>query len=112
MKAGVTCTLGAESINQMTKALKEAHEREILSIAEQAQEWRQILKSADRAERAAFWAWIKQSPLHLREMVLADAFDETIRRMDPNKEIDLQTLIEEMKTASNVTSLGTSRRSR
>jgi hypothetical protein len=89
----------------MTKSLEEAHRREIRSIAEQALEWRQILQSAGPEEEAAFWVWIKQSPLHLREALLAEAFDEAFGRMDPAKKLPIEKLIEEAKTGSNVVPL-------
>jgi ferric-dicitrate binding protein FerR (iron transport regulator) len=46
-----------------------------LTIAEEAAEWLERLESADLAERQKFWAWLLESPAHVREVLVANACD-------------------------------------
>jgi hypothetical protein len=89
----------------MMKLLEEAQHRETLSIAEQADAWRLILKSAGRKERAAFWVWAKQSSLHVREVLLAEAFDAALAKMELKGESDFEKLMADGKSAPNVVPL-------
>lgn len=89
----------------MSNPLKEAQRLEMLSLAQQAEEWRQILLTAGPKEEAAFWAWVEKSPLHLREIFLADTLDSALEQIDAERKIDVDALIDRAKTASNVAPL-------
>jgi transmembrane sensor len=62
---------------------------------ERADEWFERLKhSHDPTDRAATVAWLKESPLHVREMLLTMAWDRLLDRMlDPGREIDIEVLM-------------------
>jgi len=89
----------------MMKPSKEAQQLEALGIAQQAEEWRQILLTAGPKEEAAFWAWVEKSPQHLREILLADTLDSALDHMDPEHTIDVDALIARAKAASNIAPL-------
>lgn len=89
----------------MMKPSKEAQELEALGLAQQAEEWRQILLTASPKEEAAFWAWVEKSPLHLREILIADTLDSALDHMDPERKIDVDALIARSKAASNIAPL-------
>lgn len=89
----------------MMKPSKEAQQLEALGLAQQAEEWRQILLTAGPKEEAAFWAWIEKSPLHLREILLADVLDSALDHVDPERRIDIDALIARAKAASNIAPL-------
>ncbi|MGH8176118.1 MAG: FecR family protein [Steroidobacter sp.] len=65
---------------------------EELLVAERAAEWLDRLKTAGPRERAAFMQWLKESPGHIREMLLAAACDAALRNIDPRRRIDLEQL--------------------
>jgi ferric-dicitrate binding protein FerR (iron transport regulator) len=44
-----------------------------LTIAEEAAQWLVRLESADLSERRKFWTWLLESPLHVREILAANA---------------------------------------
>jgi ferric-dicitrate binding protein FerR (iron transport regulator) len=50
-----------------------------LTIAEEAAEWLERLESADLAERQKFWAWLLESPAHVREILVANACDVLLK---------------------------------
>lgn len=84
---------------------KEAQQLEALGLAQQAEEWRQILLTAGPKEEAAFWAWVERSPQHLREILLADTLDSALDHLDPERKIDVEALIARSKAAANIASL-------
>jgi transmembrane sensor len=49
----------------------EADRAEVLRIAEQAAEWLARLPSADQRQRTEFMQWLRYSPVHVREFLLA-----------------------------------------
>jgi transmembrane sensor len=59
-------------------------------IAHRASEWHQILETASQTERAAFVAWLKQSPLHVKEYLEAAYTDQVLKHLDAQREIDLE----------------------
>lgn len=69
-----------------------AHQEEAV-VAHAAADWLRRLQRVDFSERAAFLAWLRQSPLHVRELLLALAMDEALDGMDAKKRIDLEGLI-------------------
>jgi transmembrane sensor len=76
---------------------------EKLLIAEQAAEWLIRLETATPAERAEFWEWLTQSPLHVKEMIAASVVDAEVRRVMRGGSIDANTHIER---AQNIYQIG------
>jgi transmembrane sensor len=64
-----------------------------LQVAEQAAEWLERLKTADALERAQYADWLRESPLHVREMCLAACWDTVLTAIDPDQRIDLNELL-------------------
>jgi transmembrane sensor len=50
----------------------------VLRAAEQAAEWLERLKTAGPQDRAAYLAWLRESSMHVREMLLATAWDRVL----------------------------------
>lgn len=71
--------------------------------AERAAEWLLRLPTASRAEREEFVRWLRASPLHVREMLLAICCDEILHRIDPDRRIDIDELTRSV--ADNIVSL-------
>jgi transmembrane sensor len=78
--------------------------QEQLSVAEQAAHWVRVLNSDDPQQSAAFVEWIKASPLHVRELLLASWLDDELGAIDPERRIDVRELIE--RARSNVFPIG------
>lgn len=78
--------------------------QEQLSVAEQAAHWVRVLNSDDPQQNAAFVEWIKASPIHVRELLLASWLDEELGAIDPERRIDVRQLIE--RARSNVFPIG------
>jgi transmembrane sensor len=74
-----------------------------MNVAAQAAAWVDRLKSADAKEREEFWDWIAASPIHVREILLAEQLDRELGAFDFDKRIDVQALIAE--AASNVVAI-------
>jgi transmembrane sensor len=77
-----------------------AHRQEELLVAERAADWLRRLKSADAAERAAFMAWLKESPRHVREILLATTWDKVLDSLGDSGPADLEELAS--KTGADV----------
>jgi transmembrane sensor len=80
-----------------------------LLIAERATQWLSQLRTAGVTERRAFVKWMKQSPLHVREALLATAWDTVLRVLDMERKVNSDQLME--KSARNVTALSPASRS-
>jgi transmembrane sensor len=78
----------------------DASRLEKLSIAEQAAHWHRVMQTAGPQERAAFWEWMRASPTHVRELLLADKLDEELGGIDPERRIDISALL--AQASSNV----------
>ncbi|MBL8266493.1 FecR family protein [Steroidobacter sp.] len=76
-------------------------------IAQHAADWLRRLQSGDPAEHAAFIAWLKQSPLHVQETLLAMSVDDALDGFDSQRRIDLDVLLGD---ARNVVPLRTDTR--
>lgn len=74
------------------------------SIAEQAARWVRVLNTDDPQQSAAFVEWIKASPLHVRELLLASWLDDELGAIDPERRIDVRELID--RARSNVSPIG------
>lgn len=76
------------------------HER---LVAERAALWCSQLLHADGSLRREFVRWLKQSPLHVREILFANALDMELGKYDPQRKLDLDALF--TRAANNVTPL-------
>ena len=76
---------------------------EKLLLAERAAEWLIRLETATPAERAEFWEWVTQSPLHVKEMIAASVIDAELHRLMRGGSIDVNKYIEK---ANNVRAIG------
>lgn len=80
-------------------------------IAEHAAAWLIRLQTATPEELAEFEQWVRQSPLHIREVLISKALDVELRsilgqrRADPQRRIDVQALI---RSIANVREIGES----
>src|SRR5688572_27540103 len=74
------------------------HRSEVMNIATQAADWLRIIQARDPQQEAAFLKWLKESPLHVRETLLAYRVDQQLRRMDPDRQIDIERLFAEVST--------------
>lgn len=72
-------------------------------VAERAALWYSQLRHADLSVRREFVRWLKQSPLHVREMLFASGLDLELGKHDPERKIDLEALF--TRAANNVTPL-------
>lgn len=69
-----------------------AHHKEVRLLAEQAAEWLYRLETADLEEKTTFVRWLRQSPLHVREILIAAAWNDVLRGADPNHLRDIDAL--------------------
>ena len=65
---------------------------EELVIAERAADWLRRLESGDAAENAAFMSWLKESPRHVREILLLATWDKVLKHCDPEHRFDVEQL--------------------
>lgn len=63
------------------------------TVAQQAAEWTEILKRAGNEERAAFDAWLMESPSHVREFLLLSAVDRALDSVDCAGRHDVTALL-------------------
>lgn len=70
------------------------NQEEAVLIAERAHEWLDRLeRSEDPNDRADFMAWLKESPVHVREVLSATTFDAVLPlTLDPDHKIDVDVL--------------------
>jgi len=83
---------------------RKLNREEALVIAERADEWLERIKSTEY-DKAEFLRWLKQSPVHIREMLLATTWDRTFEHaLDPEHTIDIEAL--RVLAGDNVVTLG------
>jgi ferric-dicitrate binding protein FerR (iron transport regulator) len=70
----------------------DAHFEEDRLLAEHAAEWLCRLPTAGAAEKEQFLHWLKQSPAHVREMLIAMAWDDFLRHVDPQHKMNVEAL--------------------
>lgn len=70
-----------------------AHRLETQAISEQAIHWLRVLGAAGPQERNDFWRWMKASPAHVRELLLAQTLEEELCGIDSARRIDVEALI-------------------
>lgn len=72
--------------------LKKSKREELMAV--EAAEWVDRLKRADATDDDAFLAYLRESPRHVQELLLAHGWDnELAQLLDPDREIDIDTLI-------------------
>lgn len=71
------------------------HRQEEQLVAERAADWLRRLPTADAAERKAFMAWLRESPRHVREILLATTWDKVLEAFDAERRVDLDALFEQ-----------------
>ncbi len=74
------------------------------AIAEQAADWVERLKTPSGPGSAEFMRWVRRSPVHVREVLLAMTIDAELGRIDPDHKIDVGGLM--AQAASNVVRIG------
>jgi hypothetical protein len=74
------------------------------AIAQQAANWVERLKTPSAQGSAEFMRWVRRSPLHVREVLLAMTIDAELDRIDPDHKIDIDELI--AQSVSNVVRIG------
>lgn len=62
-------------------------------LTRRASEWHQILENSTDVQRAAFVAWLKQSPLHLREYLEIVYTDQILKHADAEGLEDVDALL-------------------
>jgi transmembrane sensor len=72
-------------------------------IAEQAAEWLIRLETATAQEREEFWNWVRQSPLHVREVLAAQACSAELGQLLREGRIDVDAFV---RSANNVHEIG------
>lgn len=94
-----------EVVNKQGRNSKAIREEAVI-IAERAHEWLDRLEhSHDPNDRTEFMAWLKESPLHVREVLTATTFDAMLPHLlDPDHKIDIEALAHQ----KNVVPLGNS----
>lgn len=70
----------------------DAHFEEDRLLAEDAAEWLCRLQMAGPPEKAQFMRWLRQSPAHVREMLIAMAWDDFLRHVDPQHKMNVEAL--------------------
>src|SRR5271170_179073 len=63
-------------------------------VAERAAAWRSAVATGEPQQLAAFWAWVKESPSHVREAMVMGVLDDALKHLDPERRIDVQHLID------------------
>lgn len=83
-----------EVVKKQGRILKSNREEDVI-VAERAHEWLDRLeRSVDPNDRAEFMAWLKESPLHVRETLNATTFDTMLSHiLDPDHKHDIEALV-------------------
>ena len=80
------------------------HHHEVLNIAQQAADWLRIMQTPELEDDEGFLNWLKESPLHVREFLLAYRMDQKLGHMDSARQIDVEALIS--RISPNVLPIG------
>ena len=90
------------------KIYRTSPDENLYRIAREAAEWVQAMKNpASPEERAAFLAWVGASPLHLREMLLAESVDKALAEPGALDGFDLDQVLARAAQEDNVVPLHT-----
>ena len=74
-------------------------------LAHRASEWHQIMENATAAQRVEFVRWLKKSPLHVQEYLAAAYTDRVLEDIDPEREQDVNALVDEFLASAPQTSV-------
>lgn len=77
------------------------------TVAEQAAHWMLVLKTAGPQETAVFLKWLRASPLHMQEVLVASRMQEVMKSV-PSGSIDVNELIARAKSQANASSIDAS----
>jgi transmembrane sensor len=66
-------------------------------LAHRASAWLETLRNPTQAERAAFVAWLKESPRNVQDFLLMLSLDRALYDVDPNREFNLDALLGELE---------------
>jgi transmembrane sensor len=72
----------------------ETHRLEEL-LAQQASQWIEIMRAPSAQQRAAFVAWLKDSPRNVRDILLMLTVDQTLEHIDAKRLHDIRSLLTE-----------------
>lgn len=72
--------------------MSDTERREELLAAELAADWLRRLKNGGPDVQAAFGRWLRESPRHVREILLATAYQHALRHMKNHHCVDVDTL--------------------
>lgn len=78
-------------------------------VADQAAEWMLRLKTEGPQAHAVLLRWLKESPLHVQEFLLASGVDDALRNLDPERRVSVEALIARAHAKSKVIPLKTRR---
>jgi len=70
-------------------------QRNELRVAEEAARWLATLEGGRETERAAFAVWLKESPRHVQEFLLATSLDQELERFDGDQNLDVNALLQQ-----------------
>jgi transmembrane sensor len=65
-------------------------------LAQRASEWHHILDDADQSQRAEFVAWLKASPLHVKEYLEIVYTDRVLKHIDASGREDVDALLAQL----------------
>ncbi len=68
---------------------------EQMLLAGRAADWLRRLEGGDAQEQARFMAWLKESPRHVREILLMSTWDRVLENFDPQHSIDVEEYVRE-----------------
>ena len=68
-------------------------ELEKLLVAERATEWLTRLETGSPEDHAAFWKWVRESPVHVREALFAKAVDTMLSHLFQERRINVDNLV-------------------
>ncbi len=61
--------------------------------AQQASAWVTDLSRPDKDQRRAFLKWLHESPLNVREFLLAYSLDQSLGQLDAKRDTNIQSLL-------------------
>lgn len=87
--------------------MSDTQRKEQLLAAERAAEWLQRLEKGGPDVRAEFARWLRASPQHVRDILLANAFQHALRHMRAHHRVDVEAL--KNRCAFSVIAIGSSK---
>lgn len=78
--------------------------------AQQASAWVSALAKPDSDQHRTFVAWLKESPLNVREFLLAYSIEQTLDQLDSQRRIDIDSLLAQINPRVTRLPIGTTPR--